>query len=297
MGTLMKRSFNLFEMIVVLVIIGFLAVASYKAVETVMIKSFKVKELTRLSLESDIALEQIGSLLSYRVPATTIGYDPVNGDFVYIGDITYNDRYKVLEWLSTDYDDYRAGGFSGFIDMNRSVATQDTLYTDINMPNKECNLIFAGNFDNAYTLSEYKEAFGWHGHASKESFDIVFISDGLRVTDADKPQKVYEKYFLVDQAYAIARAADIDKSASCLQNMPIDDNTLILFFGYKPWKGESFCADPLATNRKGDATILAQYIAGFNVQEHDYSLRIILDINRSIRGSSPLHFSKMKVVF
>ncbi len=298
MGALMRRSFSLIEMIVVLVITGILAVASYKALQALAIKSFKAKELTRLSLETQVALDEISSLLSYRVPATTIGYDPQSGDFAYIGDITEPQKYKVLEWISIAFDDYRAGRWSGFVDMNRSVATQDILYSDVSMPDKECNLIFAGSFDKAFTLiKDFKEAFGWHANPSKESFDIDFVTEGMKVTDAIMPQEVYEKYYLVDQAFAIARAADIDKNAACLAGLPIDDDTLLLFFGYKPWKGESFCADPNSTNKKGFATILAKHIEGFSATEQDFTIRIVLDINRSIRGASPLHFAKMKVVF
>lgn len=294
----MRKSFTLIEVVVVLVITSILAVASYQAVKALVIRSFKAKELTKLSLESQIALDQISSLLSYRVPATTIGYDPQSGDFAYIGNINVSNKYKVLEWISVAFDDYRAGRWSGFIDMNRSVATQDTLYSDISMPDKECNLIFAGSFDKAFTLEQdFQDAFGWHANPSKESFDIEFVPEGLKVTDTVMPKEVFEKYYLVDQAFAVARAADIDKNAACLAGLPIDDDTLLLFFGYKPWKGESFCADPLSNNKSGNATIIAKNIGGFSVKEQDFTIRIILDIKRSIKGANPLHFTKMKVVF
>ena len=294
----MKRGFTLFEMVMVIVVTAILAVASYKAITLLLVKSFKARELTRLSLESQIALDQVSSLLAYRVPATTIGYDPQSGDFAYIGDIIDSDRYKVLEWLSIAFDDYKEGRFSGFIDMKRSVATQDILYSDVTISNGEYNLIFAGRFDRAFTLlKDFKEAFGWHNFASKESFDISFVPQGLRIVDSDLPKVIYEKYYLVNQAFAIARAADIDKSASCLKDLPIDDNTLLLFFGYKPWKKESFCADPKSSNRGGGVSILAHYVTGFSVKEQDYTIRIVLDIHRAIKGAKSLHFSKMKVVF
>ncbi len=299
MGALMRRSFTLFEMVMVIVITAILAVASYKAITLLIVKSFKARELTRLSLESQIALDQISSLLAYRIPAATIGYDPQSGDFAYIGSIIdSSNKYRVLEWLSIAFDDYRGGGFSGFIDMKRSIATHNILYSDVHMPNKECNLIFAGRFDKGFSLvKDFKEAFGWHGFGSRESFDVAFIPEGLQITDRDLPKVIYEKYYLVDQAFAIARAADVDRGAACLKGLEVDDDTLLLFFGYKPWKKESFCADPHSMQRGGGATILLRHVTGFSVKEQDYTIRIMVDIRRAIKGTKPLHFAKMKVVF
>jgi hypothetical protein len=123
----------------------------------------------------------------------------------------------------------------------------------------------------------------------------------ITITDSDKPDFLYEKYFIVDSAYGVARGADIDQSASCIDNLNIKtkdlNNTLLLFYDYRPWKGETFCADKQGSSQSGKVSILMKHVDGFRFEELDYTLRISLDINESIRGAKPIHLSKMKVVF
>ncbi len=300
MGALMKRGFTLMEMVVVVVITAILSVASFKAISMLVIKSFKAKEQTRLSLESQIALDQLSSLLQYRIPASAIGYDPGSGDFVSLSDIQSGSRYKILEWISRAFDDYRAGRYSGFVDMVPTVRSDDILATKTSLSGSGYNLVFAGSYDKAFTLIEdFKNAFGWHGHESQKSYDIEFVSNGIRIIDSQKPREVYEKYYLADQAFGVAIGADIDRGADCIKALHLKDidNTLLLFFGYRPWHGETFCADPNGAKKSGQVSVLAKNIGGFMAKEQDYTLRLLLDINESLKGGGILHFSKMKVVF
>ena len=297
----MRRSFTLIELIMVLVIISFLSVATFKAVSALIIRSYKAKELTRLSLTSQIALDQISALLQERVPASVIGYKPSTGDFKYIEEIGDSEYYEVMEWIGVAYEEYSDGNYTGFVDMKPSVKTSDTLYTEANLSGNSYALIFAGAFDRGFPgESDFNDSFGWHGHESNDTFDVAFNGDGtIKIIDSVKPKWIYEKYYLVKSAYALARGADINKSAVCLDGLDVDDDTLLLFYDYRPWKKETFCADPgSAGSKSGKATILAKHIAGFDVKEQDYTLRLLLDINESIKGGyPPIHFSKMKVVF
>ena len=297
----MRRSFTLIELIMVLVIISFLSVASFKAVSALIVRSYKAKELTRLSLESQIALDQISTLLQERVPASVIGYKPSTGDFKYIQEIGDSEYYEVMEWIGVAYEEYSEGNYTGFADMRPSIKTDDTIATYTNLSGNDYALIFAGAFDRGFPgQSDFNDSFGWHGYESNDTFDIAFDSDGnITITDSVKPKWIYEKYYLVRSAYALARGEDINKNADCLEDLNVDDDTLLLFYDYKPWRGETFCADPgSAGSKSGSATILATHIAGFDAKEQDYTLRLILDINESIKGGyPPIHFSKMKVVF
>lgn len=314
----MRKAFTLVELIFVIIIVSLLSTATYKALQMIVTRSYKAKQTTKLSLESQTTLNQISSYLKYRIPYSTIGYDPESGDYEYIGSLTSNK--PVLEWYGQAIEAFEKGYFSEFIDMdqtdkaNQTVLSPDTDGDNIASlekkkwntnddiyANKIVNLIFAGSFDRGNGSSNsYANTFGWHGGNSNDSFDIDIDSSGI-ITFDDTPTFVYEKYFLVDSAYAIARGADIDTTASCIQNLDIKSNdlanTLFLFSNYRPWKGETFCADKQGGSKVGDVDILMQHIQGFRFEQIDYTIRIALDINKTIKGSSPVHFSKMKVVF
>ena len=298
----MRRAATLIELIMVLVIISLLSVASFKAMQKITVREYKAKEQTRLSLESQITVDIISNYLKYRVPYTTIGYNPDDGSFEYIGDLS-DDKKRILEWFGRDIEDFYAKNYSGFFDM--ATKNGDIVFSpDTNLSESNAtvfNLVFSGSFDRAYSANNYQNSFGWHENNSTESFDITLNGNGnIEFADnEDTPKYLYEKYFLTKSAYAIARSADVDKNADCVKDLiKNDDNdTLLLFYDYQPWANETFCADPNGNNQEGNVTVLMKNVAGFSFQEVDYTIRILLDINKSIRGSHPVHFSKMKVVF
>jgi len=315
----MRKATTLLELIFVLIIISFLATATFKGMEAIKIRSYKTKEITKFSLDSQIVVDMISNYFQNRVPYTVIGYNPNNGDFKYIGDLT-NNNHTILEWFGTANEAFVDGNYSGFADMatlSNNVflsqnsdgdalndATQNKFHTSDNIYDKKIvNLIFSGSFDRATSDSnDYNSSFGWHGNDSNDSFDFSMDSSGdINITDSTKPKFIYEKYFIVDSAYAIARGVDVKQDANCIKNLNIStkdiNNTLLLFSNYRPWRGETFCADPNGSGQDGNASILMQNVDGFSFEEMDYTIRINLDINKSIRGASPIHFSKMKVVF
>jgi Tfp pilus assembly protein PilE len=300
-----RKSVTLIELIFVIVIIAILSIATFKALSILIIRSYKAKELTRLSLESQVVIEQISTLLRDRIPATTIGYDTQSGEYEYVGDITNSNTYTVAEWYNRAKREFNEGNFTGFADIRESLKQSGyKLVTPLlNMSGEGYNLVFAGSFDMADSdILDYKSAFGWHGGESNNSFDIKFDSTNniIEITDTVKPKRIYEKYFLADGAYAVARGVDIKQDSECIKKLNISDedinNTLFLFYDYKPWNGKTFCGDK-SGDVDGKAAILMKNVQGFVVEEQDYSLRVIIDINRSIKGSSPIHFSKMKVIF
>jgi len=315
----MRRGATLIELIFVLIIISLLAAATFKGMQAIQVRSYKAKELTRLSLESQIGVNIVSNYLHSRVPYTVIGYNPDNGDFKYIGDLTDND-HTILEWFGVANEAFVDGNYSGFADMATlsddvfisrnsdgdalNQTTQDKFHTTDNIyDNKIVNLIFSGSFDRATSDTyDYNSSFGWHGNDSNDSFDFSMDSDGnITVTDSTKPKFIYEKYFVADSAYAIARGEDIDQSADCISALNLSqkdiNNTLLLFSNYRPWRGETFCADPNGSGQDGNVSVLLQNIDGFSFEAIDYTIRINLDINKTIRAASPIHFSKMKVVF
>ena len=76
-----KKGFTLLEMIFVVVLSGILAIGTFKAIESLYIRSAKAKAVTDLSLESQIVLDQVGVMLYNRIPNSVIGWAP-NGSKV-----------------------------------------------------------------------------------------------------------------------------------------------------------------------------------------------------------------------
>lgn len=304
----MRRAATLIEMIFVIVIISLLAAGSFKAMQAILVREYKAKQQTNLSLESQVVVNQISNYLSQRISYSTIGYDG-NGDFKYIGDITDSATYKILEWIGRANDVYLRKSYSGFFDMATKTEENKTASYDLNASDINTSiiaLIFSGSFDRSQSDSgDINSSFGWHGSDRNDTFTISVASGDQNITivtsgNNPTPKFLYEKYFLVDSAYAIARRSDLSEDDWNCPNLnwnDIDDNTLLLFYNYRPWKGETFCADNHGTH-DGNVSILMQNVDGFNFSEVDYTIRILLDINKTIRGSkNPVHFSKMKVVF
>jgi len=149
-------------------------------------------------------------------------------------------------------------------------------------------IVFAGAFDSGLILSDFNNSFGWHDHNHSLIYKIKEIENN-NTTLATKPDEIYEKYYLVDSAYAIARKENIITNCSDV-NLSDDNNTLYLFYNYRPWNGDTFC--------DGNVTILSKETKGFEVGLINDSIYFNLTLERDIRGSdNNVTISKQKVVF
>lgn len=295
----MKKAFTLVEIIFVLVIMSLLSAGTFKAVEAIYTRSAQAKALTDLSLQSQIVLDQLSVLLYSRIPSSVIGYSPGTSTCEAIDELTA--ARPIIEWLATADDALLQAEYDGFVDMNASVKATFTLATphstDIN--EAYANLVFAGAFDGgSQEISACRGAFGWHGNDSNLSYDITMGTDTISITDSVKPDLIYEKYYLTHTAYAVARGADLDLSSACVADLgvPVDANTLFLFYNYHPYAtpSQSFCAD----GGEGNVTILAQDVTAFTAQAVNEVIRLSIDMNKEIRGRTcGVHVSKQKAVF
>lgn len=293
----MRRGYTLIEIIITVAITGILSVGMFKAFEAITLRSEKAKILTTLSIDSQSALDQISILLYNRAPMTVSGYNL--GDTSRTPLASSVDK-EVIEWYGLASESYLAGDYSGFVDMNRSDYATATLYTpqttrtsiettqsakwgSFNWANHQIALVFSGTFDQGAPLVH----------------PITMNTDDAIIFSGTVPTTIYEKYNLVDSAYAVARGADIDQSANCISTLGISstaiNNTLFLFYDYRPWNGESFCAD--STNRSGAVSILATNVNAFRAQMINGTIRLAIDTNRTVRGGNPVRLSKQKVVF
>ena len=261
------------EMIVVIVIMGVLSAGTFVSLKHLYQRVAKSKALSELSFDSQLIVDQIAALLYDRVPKKVWGYENNISNKKSIYDIT-GGNYKIVEWYGTANEYLKEGNYSGFIDMDVSDKSSNTLKTfskEIKM-DKFGNsqpytfaLVFAGSFDEG--AGEYNTT----------------IND-YNITLTSMPNEIYEKYYLVDSAYTIARGKDINCSDTNETDM------LYLIYNYKPWLGKGICT--------GNVTILSKEAKGFEVGLINDSIYFNLTLSRHIRGiDNNITISKQKVVF
>ena len=327
----MKKSFTLIELIIVIVVLSLISVGSFKAIEMLYQRYYQVNTITKFSILSQTTLDSIGSLFYYRIPSTAIGYSPSDGEFKKLSDVD-DEKYTVFEVITDAFmakqhigHDIQKG-YSGFIDLdasdkdNKILVCKDFDINDINETlnnffnknnkqnlNKTVAIIFAGGLDEGDSEND-NNSFGWHGHDHNKTFLInKFTKDGndanLTMTDDIEGNKIYAKYYLTSSAWAIARGEDIDQDADCLKGLNVDDNTLLLFYNYRPWNKETFCADTHTSSdvniSSGQASILAKNVASFRISETNFHLELKVQFSKPLyRGSEHnITITKQKVVF
>ena len=285
----MKRyGFTLVEMIMVIVIMGILSAGTFVSLKHLYQRVAKSKALSELSFDSQIVVDQVSALIYDRVPNSVYGYDvSLNKKSIY--EIVGSD-YKIVEWTGLASESLKRGDYSGFVDMdasdgNKTIKTYDIDKTKmLEILQKKFNknslndfgLVFAGSFDggadlNVSTIEEIKT-------------DSIVLND--------KPNEIYEKYYLLDGAYAIARKEDINFTCNVLSGDSNVTNTLFLFYNYRPWKNETFCSSTTSV------TILTKEAKAFEIGLINDSIYFNLTLSRKINGiDKNITISKQKVVF
>ena len=322
---MVKKSFTLIEAIFVIVILSLIITGGMMIAGKIYKRNLLVSNSLKLQFDTEQTIDKLANMLYYRIPLSAIGYNPKTGDFKYLGDIGNDENYTVFEWIGESFDIEKGVNFSGFADLYASKKPilkaldfnasfiNETLQNKFNTSENFKNLvgiIFAGSFDRGdeEILNDYNNSFGWHGNRADfvfliNDYDQVGNDTNLSLTNYDGSEinntRIYEKFYLADSAYAVARGEDINTSATCIKNLNIPNdeinNTLFLFYDYRPWKDETFCADT-SGNKAGEVEILSKNIAGFNIKSINSHLEIFFNAV-SKKGDIIVKVSKQKVVF
>jgi len=281
-----KKAFTLVEVITVIVILGILSIGTFVSLKHLYQRVAKSKTLSQLSFDSQLIADQISSMLYDRVPNSVYGYIGENNRTSIYDIISSDNNYTTVEWEGLATEALKSGAYSGFVDMdnsdgNKTLRTYDIYKNRIeDILNKkfgssslnQLGLVFAGTFDTGGVLKEY--------NISDIGTDYIELST--------KPHEIYEKYYLIDSSYAIARKGDLP--ATCIDNNDTN-NTLYLFYNYRTWRGENFCSD-------ANVTILSREVSGFEVGLINDSIYLNITLSRKIRGvENNITISKQKVVF
>ena len=313
----MVRAFTLIEAIFVIVILSIITMLGVRVTSELYKRNYIAKQVSSFSFLTQQTEDILSERLYNRIPLTVIGYNPSNHDFKYIGEIESDDNYTVFEWISDSFDVKKELNLSGFIDMadsKKPVLYAKDFHKDFiekveqNKFNSSLDLekltavIFAGSFDRGEeaALDDYNDSFGWHGNKHKYVFGIDEINqsgDDANISLQDDTDRIYEKFYLVDGAYAIALKKDLSKSAwHCSESWDsFKDDDLLLFYNYRPWKGETFCGDDNGTS-EGNVTLLLNNVKGFKIRSVNSHLELLINMFSS-KADINISLSKQKVAF
>jgi prepilin-type N-terminal cleavage/methylation domain-containing protein len=301
----MRRGYTLIEIIITVAITGILSIGMFKAFEAITIRSEKAKVFSALSIDSQSAMDQTSLLLYDRIPASVKEkaidgtWHPLDAD---------DNGFLALEWWGIASESYQNSAYSGFVDMyntdtnksNLTLVTPQTSKTAIEgNQSAKWNTSAAAVWNNIALV--FSQTFDEGGVAA---YPITMNTgiDNKIVFTGTPPDTIYEKYNLVDSAYAIARGENIDQSAPCITALgKIEDmnNTLFLFYDYRPWKtgNKTFCADKDNPDLTGKATVLTTNINDFRASSQGGTVRLKMNMYRVIKAGNPVRLSKQKVVF
>jgi len=310
----MKKSVTLLEIVIVIAISSILIVGTFKALNVIFLRSKSAQILTELSLETQSVIDILSALLYDRVPMSAIIYDSQSSyENINTADL---ETMKVLEWvgISKEVMDNNCSAYVNIKNMGNyyfyspltdgsgienivreKFNTSDKVYGKNGM----LNLIFAGSFDMGGINV------GWYGTDSSDAYDINITGEKVSIADDKKPDEIYERYYLVDSAYAVTVGKYVDKNATCIEDLKnsgvkITDYTLLIFYDFRPWKKETYCADKYSgsIDKKGKVSVLMQDVTSFEAEKLGaINIRIKIQADREVNGGNKIRITKQKVIF
>jgi len=262
-----KKGFTLLEVVFVIVILGIVSSVGSNIIAQLYENYIVQNAMHRVSLKTELAINQIANRLTYRINNSVITRRADN-TFVPLTDIAFNttntDR-TVLEWIGYDNESFaaqRTPGWSGYCDTaSTSAATgistpgsnlnfTKTVATNLSwgsMPPLALLFMLNGNLDN--NIMPHASCFGYDGNTS--CIHQVTVKNNLRFNTnrAANTASITSHYQLARSAFSIVSVNEDALYNPSLRNGAIVNSTtprsfdLEFRYNYQPWNG-TYYNDP-----------------------------------------------------
>lgn len=302
-----KKAFTLLELIFVIIILGIVSSIGSSIIVQVYESYIIQRSVHNASLKSELAINQIGNRLLYRVDQSMLARKPLSTGVVLDTDVYPVSRvplakvndYTALEWIAYDNDGFTMGfqpGWSGFCDLNASayanISTPASKLTDEatvlnNLAGGTAGkpaVIFKGpaeyrTGEDYDTLCMYRND-GCIFPVNLPTVDttLTFSGGGDRVAG----QMIYSEFYqLLASAYAV-----IPENEHTVNGITVWD--LMFYSNYQPWLGEN--------HTNGTKSLLAKDVSVFRFKQESSSMRIKLCTISQIGDTQQVATCKEKAV-
>ena len=294
------------EVIFVIVVLGIISSIGSTIIAQLYENYIVQRAMHRVSIKTELAVNQIVNRLAYRINSTVIARNPAAASYLKLVDVALgatNTNNNILEWIGYDNDSFSTQarpGWSGYCD------TSATLASNINTPGSNLNntttiiqnlsggtpqlaLLFGlnGTF-NGVGLQQEADCYGYNG--TNSCIHQVTISNGTNLTTnkgSASNTNIATHYKLAWTAYAIVPVTPSD--GTTLSNTNFD---LELRYNYQPWAGTQYNGNTVKKS------ILLRKVTAFKFAELGGTIRIKLCATEQIGDTSTTNVSvcKEKVV-
>ena len=312
-----QKAFTLLELVFVTVILGIVASIGSSVIVQVYESYIMQKAVHNASLKTELAINQLGNRLAYRIQRSLVARVPGQigfgaGNAFALRDITPAtvnlDDYKALEWIAYENDGFssqRVPGWSGFCDLNASsfgsiTTTGSRLSVDAGTAISEQTILanifgaapapaifFAGTASYA-TGADYNTSCMYQANGC--IFPVTFQTDTNMTFDPNTLRNTHAGNLIYTEFYQLAASA----YAVVPENERIIDGTkvwdLFLYSNYQPWAGENY-NDVNITKSK-----LADQVSVFRFKQENGSLRIKICALEQIGLTDTVSICKEKAV-
>lgn len=259
-----KQGFTLLEVVFVIVIVGILSKFGVELFLQTYQGYNRSLVLNTLAAKVENGVLSIGNRLSYRISDSIIvnGTTPLSNAA---------GGFNTLEWVNRDMDFWRAGSYSGVIDLDAAAPFGTQVLFSPGTTSLPANgaLMFVGTDVNVTT------SFGWNAQNNMDLYiyDAGVANGQIAFTANPIPVEtnIYEFYIVADSATGLT----------------LNGTNLMLSTGYRPWQGDAMPA----------GTLLMDNVTTFTVQKIGDILKINLCLSENnFLGEGDYSLCKTKLV-
>jgi prepilin-type N-terminal cleavage/methylation domain-containing protein len=301
-----KKAFTMIEVIFVIIILGIISSIGSTIIAQLYENYILQRAIHRVSLKTELAVNQIVNRLTYRIPNSVIAKNPTTKTFIKLEDVSpgiTDINNSVLEWIGYDNDSFSAQarpGWSGYCDTSSSNTTTNALATPGSNLNASSTIItnLGGNIaqlallfglngaaHNTANIPQDADCYGYGGNTT--CIHQVTITPPTTLTTNQNAVNIATHYKLAWTAYALVPVAPSDGTA--ISNTNFD---LALYYNYQPWNATQY------DNNATSSSIILRKATAFKFSELGGTLRIKLCATEQIGDASTTNISvcKEKVV-